>query len=96
MSTKCSLAQGEQFHLYSEVFDSDHVFLEIKGCKFEADNNRIMVEIPIVIWEVIRQQSVVDFSLVDKTDQEIQEKVEHFVQERIEEYTMASEKKKTV
>ena len=96
MSTKCSLAQGEQFHLYSEVFDSEHVFLEIEGCKFEAENNRIMVEIPIAIWEVIRQHSLVDFSLVNKTDQELQEEVERLVQERIEEYTLASEKKKII
>jgi len=42
MSTKSSLkyerdeATGQQVHLYQDVFDEGHVFLEIEGFPFEA------------------------------------------------------------
>ena len=45
MSTKISLkyetdqASGQQVHLYREVFDEEHVYLELKGLPFEASSS---------------------------------------------------------
>ncbi len=45
MSTRSSLkfetddASGEQIHLYREVFDDDHVYLELTGFAFEASSS---------------------------------------------------------
>jgi len=45
MSTKVSLkcerdkASGQQIHLYREIFDEDHVYLELAGFPFEASSS---------------------------------------------------------
>lgn len=86
MSTKCSLAYGDTFHFYEEVLDEHYVYLELEGVQYEASYNRVMVPIPIYIWEVIRKRGAPDLSFVDKSDEELLIKVETDVDERIEEY----------
>lgn len=89
MSTKSTVAHGPNFHLYQEAFDDDHIYLELEGVQFEAAYNRVMVPIPVHIWEVIRTYHGVDLSFADKTDEELREHVEHEVDERVAEYTQA-------
>ena len=84
MSTKSSIAYGVNFHLYHEVFDEDLVYLELEGVQFEASYNRVLVPIPVHIWEFIRQYPGVDLGWVDKTDAEIAEHVEYEVDQRLE------------
>ena len=86
MSTKCSLAYGDCFHLYQECFDEDNVYLEIEGVEFEATPERVMVTIPIAIWETIREHTNLDLSYADLTDEELGAMVVEAVDERIEEY----------
>ncbi len=86
MSTKSTLAYGDSFHFYEEVLDEHYVYLELQGVNYEAGYNRVMVPIPIHIWEVIRKYGAPDLSLVDKTDEELLAKVEKYVDERIKEY----------
>ena len=86
MSTKSSIAYGVNFHLYREVFDDDFVYLELEGVQFEASYNRVLVPIPVHIWEFIRQHPGVDLGWVDKTDAEIAEHVEHEVDQRLERF----------
>jgi len=50
MSTKSSLSYGENYHLYQEIFDSLHVYLQIDNVEFEVSNNRAMVRVPVKIW----------------------------------------------
>lgn len=47
---------------------------------------RVMVSIPIAIWETIREYSILDLSHADKSDEEIQAMVEEAVDYRIEKY----------
>ena len=94
MSTKATIAHGPNFHFYHEVFDDDHVYLELEGAQFEAGYNRVMVPIPVHIWEVIRQYSGVDLSFAEKTDEELQRYVEQEVDGRIKRYQEATEKSK--
>ena len=89
MSTKSSLAYGSTFHLYHEVLDDSYIYLELEQVPFEASYNRIMVPIPVHIWEVIRQYPGIDLSWAEKTDEDILQHVQQEVQERIEKFKSA-------
>ena len=94
MSTKATIAHGPNFHLYHEVFDEDNVYLELEGTQFEAGYNRVMVPIPVHVWEVIRQYPGIDLQYADKTDAELSQFVEQQVDDRIKEYAEADERAK--
>ena len=93
MSTKATVAYGKNFHLYKECLDEDFIYLEIEGVQFEASYGRVMMPIPIHIWEVIRQYEGVDLSWADATEEEIVRYVEQRVDERIQEYQQAENDK---
>jgi hypothetical protein len=87
MSTKSTIAYGPTFHLYHEALDEDFIYLELEGVAFEASYNRVMVPIPVHIWEIIRQYPGVDLTWAEKSDEEIRAYVEREVDERIQRYT---------
>ncbi len=89
MSTKSTIAHGPTFHFYHEVLDEDYVYLELEGVQFEAGYNRVMVPIPVHIWEVIRQYPGVDLSFAEKTDEDLRRYVEQEVNERLKRYQEA-------
>lgn len=91
MSTKSTIAYGANFHLYHEALDEDYVYLQLEGVQFEASYNRVMVPIPVHIWEFIRQYPGIDLEWVDKTDAEIRQHVEREVDERLEKYKKADD-----
>jgi hypothetical protein len=93
MSTKVTVAYGNNFHFYRECLDEDFIYLELEGVEFEAGYNRVMVAIPVHIWEVIRKYEGVDLSWASRTDEEILEYVEKEVDERMERYQQTEEKK---
>lgn len=93
MSTKATIAYGPNFHFYHEVLDDDYVYLELEGVPFEAGYNRVMVPIPVHIWEVIRTYAGVDLSFAEKTDEEIRIYVEEHIDERIARYEAAENEK---
>jgi|SRR5579871_688174 len=66
MSTKSTIVYDETFHFYHKLGDTHHVYLELRGTHFEAHYNRVLVPIPIHIWEVIRAEGGVDLSLADR------------------------------
>lgn len=86
MSTKCTIAYGENFHLYREVFDSDHVYFELDTTHFEAGYGRVMIPIPLHIWETIRRLGGAELDLVDLSDEELLARVQKEVEERMAEY----------
>jgi hypothetical protein len=87
MSTRSTIAHGPTFHLYHEALDEDFIYLELEGVAFEASYNRVMVPIPVHIWEIIRQYPGVDLTWAEKSDEEIRAYVEREVDERIQRYT---------
>lgn len=89
MSTKCTIACGENFHLYHEVLDDDHVYLELETTCFEAGYGRVMIPLPIHIWEAIRHLGGARLELVDKEDAELLAMVEATVCDRITRYEAA-------
>ena len=91
MSTKATIAHGPNFHFYHDLWDEDHVYLEVEGTQFEASYGRVMVPIPVHIWEVIRRHPGVDLQLANKTDDELRQHVEQIVDERLKRYQEAEE-----
>lgn len=94
MSTKATVAHGPNFHLFREVLDDCHIYLELENVQFEASYNRVTVPIPVHIWEVIRRHEGTDLSFADKTDEEIRSLVEREVDERISQYDQETDEKR--
>ncbi|HEX8998788.1 MAG TPA: hypothetical protein VGB07_02745 [Blastocatellia bacterium] len=86
MSTKSTIAYGDNFHFYHEACDDDHVYLELEGMEFEAGHGRVMVSIPMHIWETIRPLGGARLELVNHTDEDLLAMVEADVDERIARY----------
>jgi hypothetical protein len=91
MSTKATIAYGPTFHFYHEVLDDNYVYLELEQVAFEASYNRVMVPIPVHIWEVIRQYPGLDLSWADQSDQDLVEYVSQQVDERRQRFAEAGE-----
>lgn len=89
MSTKATIVYGPSVHFYHEALDDDYVYLELEGVPFEASYNRVMVPIPIHVWEVIRRYPGIDLAFADKTDDELRQYVERQVDERIQAFREA-------
>ena len=89
MSTRSSIAYGDNFHLYQEGFDDENIYLELEKTEFEACSQRVMVAIPIEVWEYIRSYSFADYSLIDMSDEEILASAEEEVERRITRYENA-------
>lgn len=92
MSTKSTIAWGEDFHLYREVFDDDHVYLQLDTTHSEAGCGRVMIPIPIHIWETVRHLGGARLDLVELLDEDLLAKVRKDVDERIAEYQAALER----
>ena len=86
MSTKSTIAHDDNFHFYREEMDEDHVYLELQTNEFVAGYGRVMLPIPLHIWETIRQLGAADLSLADKADEDLLRIVESEVDRRITDY----------
>jgi hypothetical protein len=86
MSTKATLAYDETFHFYHEVMDDDHVYLELKTTHFQAGYGRVMLPIPMHIWETIRHLGGARLDLVDDSDDALLARVMTEVDERLAQY----------
>jgi hypothetical protein len=83
MSTKSTMIYGPTFHLYHDLVDEDAVYLELEGVRFEANYNRVVVSIPVHIWEVIRTYAGVDLTWAEWSDEDLRASVERRVDERL-------------
>jgi len=84
MSTRCTLAIGESFHLYRELLeDSGSVYLTIEHCS--ACHGEQTIRIPGDVWEAIRKVRTSSFDLVDVSDEQIQERAEAHVDKALTE-----------
>lgn len=86
MTVKATLAYGKNFHFYHEALDDNHVYLELEDAPFDAGYKRVMIAIPIDIWETIRDLGAANLNLVSASDEELARTVEEQVGKRIEEY----------
>ncbi len=88
MSTKASIAYGDDFHLYHDGWGDEReqfVYLDMRKCVFTADSSgNVTVQIPMAVWEFIRRFKGLDFNLAKMTDTELKKEVERRVDARIE------------
>lgn len=89
MTVKATLAYGRSFHFYHEAMDNNHVYLELEDVPYEVGYRRVMVAIPIDIWEVIRDLGAAKLELVNASEEEIVNIVSEAVDKRIAEYERA-------
>ncbi len=89
MSTKSTVAYGPDFHLYREIFDEENIFLEVSNAHFEASPGRVVVAVPLAVWEFSRRFSAIDLDAADQSDKELLQKAEAIVDERLHEYAAA-------
>ena len=83
MSTKISIAHGADFHLYSESFDEEHVFLRLDNAYYQASPGSVTVEIPLHVWEHLRSFPGADLSAAQLSDAEILREAEDAVNKRL-------------
>ncbi len=83
MSTQFTISRGENFHFYSEALDADNVYLSLDTMQYMCWHGRVLVAIPVQIWETIRHLGGVRLELADKTDAELRTLVESDVDKRI-------------
>jgi hypothetical protein len=86
MSTKATIAHGDNFHFYHEALDDDRVYLELETTQFEAGYGRVMIPIPIHIWEPIRHLGGTWLDLINHTDKDLLIMIEADVDKRIAEH----------
>jgi len=53
MSTKLTISNGQNYHLYQEIFDVSHVYLRVEGHEFDVSRDGAMIQIPIESWRSI-------------------------------------------
>lgn len=83
MSTKCTIAYGERFHLYRDLMEDGTIHLKIEDGEFLADHRGIKVSIPLEIWEYIRQFQGVELPYLNMSDEDIRQAAERSVDERL-------------
>lgn len=89
MTIKATLAYGKNFHFYHEALDNNHVYLELEDIPYDAGYRRLMIAIPIDVWEVIRGLGAAKLDLVNATDEELRLIAENMVDLRMAEYRKA-------
>jgi len=84
MSTKSTIVHGKDFHLYTDGYDRDNIFLNLPSSAVELEDiDEVSIKIPLAVWEYIRQQTCVDFTWVGKTDEQILQYVTDEVDNRL-------------
>lgn len=89
MTVKATLAYGKSFHFYREGLDNNYVYLELEDVPYDAGYRRVMVAIPIDVWEVIRPLGQARLDLIDLSDEELLAIAKSTVNERINNYEKA-------
>jgi hypothetical protein len=89
MPPKISIAYGKNFHFYLEAHEQNYVYLELEDVPYEVGYLRVMLAIPVDIWETIRGLGTPSLDLVNASDADLIEKVTSCVEERVAEYERA-------
>jgi hypothetical protein len=86
MPVKVTLAYGKNFHFFHEALDANQVYLELEDAVFEIGYRRIMISIPIDIWETIRNLGAASLDLINASDEDLARIVDKAITDRITEY----------
>lgn len=83
MSSKYSVAQGDDFQLYSDVNDEGHVFLRVDNTFFEASPRGVTVRLPLHVWEYLRAFPGADLTAAHLSDEQIEQEAIDAVEARL-------------
>lgn len=86
MTIKTTLAYGRNFHFYQEGLSNTYVYLELEDVPYDAGYRRVMVAIPIDVWEAVRHLGAARLDLGEASDEELLELVRKIVDQRISEH----------
>jgi hypothetical protein len=89
MPPKVTIAYGKSFHFFREAHESNYVYLELEDTPYEVGYRRVMIAIPVDVWETIRGLAPLSFDLVNASDADLIEMVERRVSERAKRYEKA-------
>ena len=94
MSRKVECFGGKHFELSKEWPNEDCVFLELEGFDFEASKNKVTVQIPAPLWDVLRTYPGCVTELAALDDKALLARAEQIVDARIGEWKKLSQKDK--
>ncbi len=86
MSTKLTIASGDNFHFYEEAFDGYSRYLKLNldhTSVCEMTPTEVTIKIPADVWSVILGTEDNSYSWAKKTDDEIRAFAEGNVDERV-------------
>jgi hypothetical protein len=86
MPPKVTIAYGKNFHFYREAHERNYVYLELEDAPYEAGYLRVMVAVPVDVWETIRGLRGAQLDLINDSDADLIRKVTDKVDERVAEY----------
>lgn len=94
MSRKVENFGGKHFELSKEWPNEDCVFLTLEGFDFEASKNKVTLQIPAPLWDVLRTYPGCMTELAELDDKALLARAEKTVDERIAEWEKLSPKDK--
>lgn len=86
MSRKVEHFSGKHFELCKEWPEEDTVFLSLEGFSFEAIKNKVTVEIPCALWDVLRTYQGCNTELASLDDKALLARAAKLVDDRIAEW----------
>lgn len=89
MTVRTTLAYGRNFHFYLQAHENNYVYLELEDVPYEVGYRRVMIALPVDVWETLRGLAATQLDLISTLDAEIIELVTLKVDERISEYERA-------
>ncbi len=96
MSTKCSIAHGDEFHLYNECWEDDCVYLRLNTLRgLTVEEGQVTLRIPIHVWECVRQHPGTSLRLATMTTAQVRAEVEKETDALIRDYATARKDHKT-
>lgn len=95
MSRKVENFGGKHFELYKEWPEEDCVFLALEGFNFEASKNKVTVQIPAPLWDVLRTYPGCVTELAALDEKTLLARAKQTVDERIAEWQKLSPKDRT-
>ena len=81
MSTRSTIACGDDWHFYHEAWENDCAYLEFSG-----GDQRVCVRIPDYVWAVIREKWPIDLRFAGKSDEEVKVHITDVVSQRVKDW----------
>lgn len=86
MTVRTTLAYGRNFHFYLHAHENNYVYLELEDVPYEVGYRRVMIALPVDVWETLRGLAATQFDLVNASDAQLIELVTLKVDDRVSEY----------